>query len=108
MMPTHEAALASKAKAVFNWHRKNTHCAKCGSLSSRNSTGSCRTCYKCEEVWYPTLSPVGIVLVADCSKSNLLLVRQQRHPKGMFSCIAGYIDAGITDKINRTVIDNFH
>lgn len=94
MMPTSESALASKAKAIFNWHRRNIHCAKCGGLSARNSTASCRTCSKCEEVWYPTLSPVGIVLVADNLKTKLLLVRQGRHPKGMYSCIAGYVDSG--------------
>lgn len=97
MMPAHEASLASKAKAVFNWHRRNTFCSKCGSHSVRNSTGSCRTCQKCEEVWYPTLSPVGIVLVADSLKSKLLLVRQGRHPKGMYSCIAGYVDSGTAE-----------
>jgi NAD+ diphosphatase len=94
MMPTSESALASKAKAIFNWHRRNTHCAKCGGPSARNSTASCRTCSKCEEVWYPSLSPVGIVLVADSLKTKLLLVRQGRHPKGMYSCIAGYVDSG--------------
>lgn len=107
MMPTYEASLASKAKAIFNWHRRNTHCAKCGSPSVRNSTASCRTCHKCEEVWYPTLSPVGIVLVADNTKSNLLLVRQGRHPKGMYSCIAGYVDSGETleEGIRREVAE---
>lgn len=103
MMPTYEASLASKAKAIFNWHRRNTHCAKCGSPSIRNSTASCRTCHKCEEVWYPTLSPVGIVLVADNTKSNLLLVRQGRHPKGMYSCIAGYVDSGNNLKFCSTI-----
>lgn len=106
MMSTHEASLASKAKAIFNWHRKNTFCSKCGSPSVRNSTGSCRTCSKCQEVWYPTLSPVGIVLVADVKKSKLLLVRQGRHPKGMFSCIAGYVDSGILESAYFLTLTN--
>ncbi|EFX85807.1 hypothetical protein DAPPUDRAFT_237361 [Daphnia pulex] len=107
MMPTSESALASKAKAIFNWHRRNTHCAKCGGPSARNSTASCRTCSKCEEVWYPSLSPVGIVLVADSLKTKLLLVRQGRHPKGMYSCIAGYVDSGETleEGIRREVAE---
>ncbi len=94
MMPAVDAALASKAKALYTWHRRNTHCASCGTRSERHSTGSSRNCPKCGEVWYPTLSPVGIVLVADKMKSRLLLVRQGRHPKGMFSCIAGFVDLG--------------
>lgn len=94
MMPYNEGGLTSKAKALSNWHRKNTHCTKCGSPSFRNMTGSCRTCHNCKEVWYPSLSPVGIVLVADQAKSKVLLVRQGRHVKGMYTCIAGYVDLG--------------
>jgi len=83
MMSAEEAALASKAKAVYNWHRKNSYCSNCGSKSVRNSTGSSRTCRKCREISYPTLSPVGIVLVSDKTNTRLLLVRQGRHPKGI-------------------------
>lgn len=94
MMPAEDAALVSKAKAVYTWHRKNTHCANCGAKSKRHSTGFSRSCLACGEVWYPSLSPVGIVLIADRSKKRLLLVRQGRHPKGMYSCIAGFVDLG--------------
>lgn len=82
MMPADEAALASKAKAVYNWHRKSNYCSSCGSMTVKNSTGSSRTCHKCQDISYPTLSPVGIVLVSDKANSRLLLVRQSRHPKG--------------------------
>ena len=99
MMPAGDAALVSKAKAIYTWHKKNGHCANCGTKSDRHSTGSSRSCSKCGEVWYPTLSPVGIVLVADKSKKKLLLVRQGRHPKGMYSCIAGFVDLGIVHLI---------
>lgn len=99
MMPAADVALASKAKAMYNWHKKNRHCASCGTPTERHSTGSSRSCPKCGEVWYPSLSPVGIVLVADQAKSRLLLVRQSRHPKGMFSCIAGFVDLGRSFRI---------
>ena len=93
-----ELALASKAIAVHSWHRKNKFCSSCAKPTMRNSSGSCRTCVECSEIFYPSLSPVGIVLITDYNKSKLLLVRQSRHPKGMYSCVAGYVDAGTVGK----------
>ena len=94
MLSHTEASLASKAVAILNWHRKNKYCPSCGKQTLKNSSGSCRTCMECNEISYPTLSPVGIVLITDKNNSKLLLVRQARHPKGMYSCVAGYVDAG--------------
>lgn len=107
MMPAGEASLASKANAVLNWHKKNTFCSNCGSQSVRSPSGSTRTCYSCGTIHYPSLSPVGIATVSEASNSKLLLVRQSRHPKGMYSCIAGFVDSGETleDSIKREVAE---
>jgi len=107
MMPAAEASKASKANAIFNWHKKNTFCSNCGEKSVRSPSGSTRTCYSCGTIHYPTLSPVGIATVSEPSNSKLLLVRQSRHPKGMFSCIAGFVDSGETleDSVRREVAE---
>ena len=94
MLSPRDFASASKASALLNWHRRNRYCPRCGNLSVRNPSGSCRTCSSCKQVCYPSLSPVGIVLVTNESKNKLMLVRQSRHMKGMYSCIAGFVDAG--------------
>ena len=57
-------------------------------------TGSDRYCKECKHRVYPSSEPVSIVLVTNEDNSEVLLVRQPRHPKGMFSCIAGFVDAG--------------
>jgi len=107
MMPVGEAAQASKANAVLNWHKKNTFCSNCGSQSVRSPAGSTRICKSCGTIYYPTLSPVGIATISDASNSKLLLVRQSRHPKGMYSCVAGFVDSGETleDSIRREVAE---
>ena len=43
---------------------------------------------------YPITAPVGMVSVSNESNDKLLLVRQPRHPGGMYTCIAGFLDAG--------------
>jgi len=97
MMSAADAAHASKSNATFNWHRKTKFCSSCGSQSlSRHSSGSSITCTGCSTVFYPSLAPVGITTIAERSNSKLLLVRQSRHPKGMYSCVAGFVDTGNT------------
>ena len=59
-------------------------------------SGSDRYCKACKQRVYPSSEPVSIVLVTNEDNSQVLLVRQPRHPKGMFSCIAGFVDAGRT------------
>ena len=43
---------------------------------------------------YPVTAPVGIVSIGNENNDKLLLIRQPRYPKGMYSCIAGFLDAG--------------
>lgn len=43
---------------------------------------------------YPPIFPVAITRVLDHSGEKTLLVRQPRHPKGMYSCIAGFMEPG--------------
>jgi len=84
----------SKARSVLRWHRKNTFCGVCGHKTARTFTGDARKCSNCGDVQYPPISPVGIVLLAAADNSRALLIRQPRYPPGMFSCVAGFVDAG--------------
>lgn len=106
-LPPSEAALTSRASALLNWHRHHQFCSYCGNKTIKNPSGSRRTCSSCGEVSYPSPSPVAIVLVSNWARTHLLLVRQPRHPKGMYSCIAGFVDAGesIEDTVKREVAE---
>ncbi len=83
-LPPSEAALTSRASALLNWHRHHQFCSYCGNKTIKNPSGSRRTCSSCGEVSYPSPSPVAIVLVSNWARTHLLLVRQPRHPKGMY------------------------
>ena len=80
---------------MLTWRRNTKFCSVCGSDDLEVArSGSGAKCSKCGHVSYPVTSPVGIVSVSDGSGDNLLLIRQPRYPPGMYSCIAGFLDAG--------------
>ena len=86
--------LLTRAWSLLQWHRKTKFCAACGGKLERSYSGSHRACGDCGAVYYPHLSPVGIVLVAARDNSKVLLIRQPRYPPGMYSCVAGFVDVG--------------
>merc|ERR1712013_697280 len=73
----------------------------------RSLAGAGAKCPECSSVFYPTTSPVGIVSIGDTSTDKLLLIRQPRYPRGMYSCIAGFMDVGETleDCVKREVAE---
>ncbi|CAL4151047.1 unnamed protein product [Meganyctiphanes norvegica] len=102
-----EAHTLSRANSLFMWNRNTAFCGKCGSPTERNNAGCSRKCCGCGMVHYPSSSPVGIVMVTDPSHEHALLVRQPRHPPGMYSCVAGFSDVGETleETVRREVAE---
>uniref|UniRef100_A0A2P2I6S6 NAD(+) diphosphatase n=2 Tax=Hirondellea gigas TaxID=1518452 RepID=A0A2P2I6S6_9CRUS len=91
-----QSALLATAFSLFSFHTGNKYCGTCGSKTKRNASGSQRTCEKCSLNIYPNSRPVGIVLVTNPANTRVLLVRQRQHPPFMYTCIAGFADAGET------------
>lgn len=60
----------------------------------KGAAGHQKVCTSCNASHYPTLSPVGLTLIEDETHQEVLLVRQGRHPPGMYSCVAGFIEPG--------------
>jgi len=86
----------SKGWSLLLWNKNTNFCSKCGKPVLRSVAGAGAKCSECSSVFYPTTSPVGIVSIGDTSTDKLLLIRQPRYPKGMYSCIAGFMDVGET------------
>lgn len=86
--------LLRHAWSLLRWHHKTNFCANCGADVERSFSGNQISCPSCSSVFYPVPSPVGIVLVESLDQSSVLLIRQPRYPKGMYSCIAGFVDMG--------------
>ena len=45
-------------------------------------------------IHYPRVDPVAIMLVVNPARTHVLLGRKRQFPPNMFSCLAGYVEAG--------------
>lgn len=73
-------------------------------FSARSPSGAASKCDNCGHVAYPVTAPVGIVSIGNENNDKLLLIRQPRYPKGMYSCIAGFLDAGEAIEVPEVVL----
>jgi NAD+ diphosphatase len=89
-----DAELAATAKAVFSWHDSHRFCARCGAPSEMTKSGWERICPSCGTPHFPRTDPVVIMLITHGNKT--LVGRSPGWPKGMYSCLAGFVEPGET------------
>lgn len=89
-----DAQYASTTAAVFNWHRKHSFCANCGTKTKIEEAGWKRVCPSCETEHFPRIDPVAIMLAV--KGDQCLMGRQASWPEGMYSCLAGFVEPGET------------
>jgi len=102
------APMLSQGSSLLRWHKNTKYCANCGSANVEKSVSGNRiSCPDCQAIYYPPTSPVGISLVSSPDHSQVLLQRNPKYPKGMYSCIAGFVDVGETlfDCLKREVAE---
>jgi NAD+ diphosphatase len=95
-LPTEQAVLAAYARAILHWHGRQRHCGVCGGPTAPRDGGHLRVCRAeaCKTEFFPRTDPAVIVLVHDGDR--ILLGRQTRWPKGMYSTLAGFVEPGET------------
>ncbi|KAM3611573.1 uncharacterized protein V6R79_020695 [Siganus canaliculatus] len=108
-----EAGIVAQARSVLAWHSRYSFCSTCGSSTKCGEGGYKRTCLNSEckslkgvhNTCYPRVDPVVIMLVIHPDGNQCLLGRKASFPRGMFSCLAGFIEAGETmeDAVRREV-----
>ena len=101
-----EAALATAAVALHQWHRNHTHCSRCGAETVNAFAGWERHCVVDASAHYPRTDPAVIVAVTDAS-DRLLLGRQTIWPAKRYSIVAGYVEPGETAEhaVHREVLE---
>jgi NAD+ diphosphatase len=100
--PDHLAPLA-EAKALLHWHARHRFCSNCGTPSRPVDGGWRRDCPACGAQHFPRTDPVAIMLAI--AGEHCLLGRQARFARGMWSCLAGFVEPGesIEDAVRREV-----
>jgi NAD+ diphosphatase len=105
VVPSNELSAIAMAKSMVNWHQRHGFCANCGARTAMKEGGWKRECPSCKAEHFPRTDPVVIMLVT--SGDKCLLGRQQRFLPGMYSCLAGFVEAAetIEDAVRREVFE---
>ena len=84
--------LLGRAAVLTAWNDEGQFCGRCGAKMQVDESEPARVCPQCSLRQYPRLSPAVIMRITDGKK--ILLARNRRFPGGLYSSIAGFVDAG--------------
>lgn len=84
--------LATRAKLLHTWNRQHRFCGACGTPTEMQAHEPARRCPACGLLAFPRLSPAIMVLIH--RGDELLLARSPHFKSGVFSALAGFVDAG--------------
>jgi NAD+ diphosphatase len=95
----------AEAKALLAWHARHRFCSKCGAPTKPVQAGWRRDCPVCGTEHFPRTDPVVIMLAIHGERC--LLGRQTRFAKGMWSCLAGFVEPGetIEEAVRRETLE---
>ncbi|MBR0565894.1 NAD(+) diphosphatase [Azoarcus sp. L1K30] len=87
-------ALAGRATQLLDWQQNHRYCGRCGTPTEMLTGERAMYCPQCGLVAYPRISPAVMVLIA--RGDALLLARSPHFAPGVFSALAGFVEAGET------------
>ena len=98
------SALAGRAAQVLEWDRTHRFCGVCATPTELADHERARRCPSCGHTAYPRLSPSMMALV--WREGELLLARGSHFVKGMYSALAGFVEAG--ESLEECVLREVH
>ena len=87
-------ALAGRATQLMDWRKNHRYCGRCATPTTMKSTEFAMACPACGLLAYPRISPAVMVLIE--RGDELLLARSPHFKPGVFSALAGFVEAGET------------
>jgi NAD+ diphosphatase len=105
VVPPEQLSAIAMAKSMVTWHQRHGFCANCGTRTGMKEGGWKRECPNCKAEHFPRTDPVVIMLVTLGDKC--LLGRQKQFLPGMYSCLAGFVEAAetIEDAVRREIFE---
>jgi NAD+ diphosphatase len=99
------SALAGRAAQVLEWDRSHRFCGVCGTATALQPGERARACPACGHTAYPRLTPAMMALV--WRPGELLLARSPHYAPGMYSALAGFVEAGesLEECVHREVAE---
>ncbi len=97
--------IAGRAVQLLHWHNENRFCGKCGNKMVERQSEPAKKCSHCDFLVYPRLTPA--VIMSIIWNNKILLGRAATFPKGMYSPLAGFVEAGETleDAVRREIFE---
>jgi len=97
--------LAGRSFQILEWDRTHQFCGRCGTPMQLRSSERARECPSCGLVSYPRISPVVMGLVV--KGQELLLARSPHFAPGMYSAVAGFVEAGesLEQALTREILE---
>lgn len=86
--------LAGRAIQLDYMRYTQPFCSQCGGKNQFDPSHPAMVCSACHTVHYPRISPCVIVAVKRAGQ--ILLAHHPRHKNGMYTVIAGFVEAGET------------
>ncbi|CAM3785210.1 NADH pyrophosphatase [Vibrio aerogenes CECT 7868] len=86
--------LASKAVQYGHMTRTQRFCSQCGGRNYFHHRDYAMQCQECKTIHYPRIFPCIIVAVR--KENQILLAQHPRHQNGLYTVIAGFVEAGET------------
>src|SRR5271156_2773713 len=105
VVPADQLSAIAMAKSMVTWHQRHGYCANCGTRTAMKEGGWKRDCPNCKVEHFPRTDPVVIMLVT--SGDKCLMGRQKQFMPGMYSCLAGFVEAAetIEDAVRREIFE---
>ncbi|RUO73743.1 NAD(+) diphosphatase [Idiomarina seosinensis] len=85
-------AMAGRARQFSDFISTHRFCGRCGTRMQAVDWELAMHCHQCNHRCYPRVSPC--IIVAITKGEQLLLAQGKRHKQGMYSILAGFVEAG--------------
>lgn len=87
-----DAKIIASVKGIYEWNKAQQYCNNCGAKTIQILSGWEKKCSSCNTKHFPRTDPAVIMMIHHNNKA--LLGRSPIWPKGMFSCLAGFMEPG--------------
>lgn len=93
--------------ALNRWLTDAAYCPRCGELCEITEAGWARKCTNCKTQHFPRSDPAAIVAIESADRQRLLLGANALWQGKMFSCFAGFVEAGesLEDAVHREILE---
>jgi len=105
LLPAEFWGMAARARQMLRWDQASRYCGACGTATEALNGEPAKECPACKTRDYPRITPAVMALVR--RGDEILLARSPHFRPGMYSALAGFIEAGETveDCLHREVFE---